>query len=120
MTASNGLPIALPSRLRRLAAGDRWFPTRGVGIISLTIPPLEIPAMTPRAFSLCIFTSFTLSAFAADPPTDIRELKLKEWQPRSMLVTKVHVIEKPKFPVIDIHNHLGTGKNFLTPQRVER
>lgn len=38
---------------------------------------------------------------------DIRELKLKDWQPRSMLVTKVTEITKPAFPVIDAHNHLG-------------
>nr|WP_295868321.1 amidohydrolase family protein [uncultured Chitinophaga sp.] len=35
------------------------------------------------------------------------ELKLLDWQPRSQLVTHVTHIEKPKFPVIDIHNHLG-------------
>lgn len=38
---------------------------------------------------------------------DIKELKLKDWQPRSMLVTKVTEITKPAFPVIDAHNHLG-------------
>ena len=58
-------------------------------------------------------------AVAADPPGDIRELKLRDWQPRSMMVTKTTIVEKPMFPVIDIHNHLGTGKGTLTPQRVE-
>lgn len=58
-------------------------------------------------------------AVAADPPGDIRELKLRDWQPRSMMVTKTTIVEKPLFPVIDIHNHLGTGKGTLTPQRVE-
>ena len=47
---------------------------------------------------------------AADPPADIRELKLRDWEPRSMMVTKTTVVEKPMFPVIDIHNHLGGGK----------
>jgi predicted TIM-barrel fold metal-dependent hydrolase len=75
--------------------------------------------MQSRIASVAVAALCALPAFAADPPTDIRELKLKDWQPRSMLVTKSHVIEKPKFPVIDIHNHLGTGKKFLTPQRVE-
>jgi predicted TIM-barrel fold metal-dependent hydrolase len=54
----------------------------------------------------------------ADPPADIRELKLRDWQPRSMLVTKTTVIEKPRYPVVDMHNHLGGGKGWLTPQRV--
>jgi predicted TIM-barrel fold metal-dependent hydrolase len=49
----------------------------------------------------------------------IRDLKLKDWQPRSMMVTKETYLEKPKYPVIDIHNHLGSGKGFLTPERVK-
>lgn len=51
---------------------------------------------------------------------DIRQLKLRDWQPRSMLVTRTSIRETPRFPAIDIHNHLGGGKDFLTPQRVER
>ena len=51
---------------------------------------------------------------------DIRELKLREWEPKSMLVTKSTILEKPRFPVIDIHNHLGGGKQFLTAERVQR
>lgn len=42
---------------------------------------------------------------------DIRELKLKDWQPRSMLKTKVTHVEKPAFPVIDVHNHLSRVKD---------
>lgn len=56
----------------------------------------------------------------ASADDDIRDLKLKEWQPRSMLVTKATVVETPRFPVIDIHNHLGGGKETLTAQRVAR
>ncbi len=49
---------------------------------------------------------------------DIRELKLRDWAPKSMLVTKVTQVEKPAFPAIDAHNHLGTGARFLTRERV--
>jgi predicted TIM-barrel fold metal-dependent hydrolase len=56
----------------------------------------------------------------AQAPTDIRSLKLRDWEPRSMMVTKVTVVEKPMFPVIDVHNHLGGGKGILTPGRVKR
>lgn len=49
---------------------------------------------------------------------DISELKLRDWQPRSMLKTKQSSIEKPAYPVFDVHNHLGGGKSTLTPQRV--
>lgn len=60
----------------------------------------------------------SLSALSAQD--DIRELKLKDWQPRSMLVTKQTVVETPRFPVIDIHNHLGGGAEYLTEERVAR
>src|SRR5262249_2276120 len=56
----------------------------------------------------------------AQPKDDIRDLKLRDWEPRSMMVTKTTIVEKPMFPVIDIHNHLGSGKATLTPERVER
>jgi len=64
---------------------------------------------------LCLGTLSTLRA-----QDDIRELKLKDWQPRSMLVTKQTVVETPRFPVIDIHNHLGGGAEYLTEERVAR
>ena len=53
----------------------------------------------------------------AQPKEDIRELKLRDWEPKSMMVTKTTVVEKPLFPVIDMHNHLGGGKDRLTPRR---
>lgn len=56
-------------------------------------------------------------ARAAEPGSDIRELRLKDWQPRAMLVTRVTEVNKPAFPAIDVHNHLG-GADRLTPQRV--
>ena len=55
---------------------------------------------------------------AAQEPQDIRTLKLKDWAPKSMLVVKETKLDKPKFPAIDMHNHLGGGKGFLTPDRV--
>jgi predicted TIM-barrel fold metal-dependent hydrolase len=36
------------------------------------------------------------------------------------MVTKTTIVEKPMFPVVDMHNHLGAGKQFLTAERVER
>ncbi len=42
---------------------------------------------------------------------DIRELKLKDWKPRSMLVTRTSNVERPAFPVIDVHNHLGETRD---------
>jgi predicted TIM-barrel fold metal-dependent hydrolase len=57
---------------------------------------------------------------SADPPGDIRELKVRDWEPRSMMVTKTTVVEKPLYPVIDMHNHLGGGKDRLKPEVVQR
>jgi predicted TIM-barrel fold metal-dependent hydrolase len=69
-------------------------------------------------FSVAAFSCLASALAVADPPSDIRELKLKDWTPKSMLVTKTTKLDKPMFPVIDEHNHLGTGKAFLTPERV--
>jgi hypothetical protein len=52
-----------------------------------------------------------LLAPASARADDIRELKLKDWQPRSMLVVKSTRIEKPAAPVIDAHNHLYSTKD---------
>jgi predicted TIM-barrel fold metal-dependent hydrolase len=49
---------------------------------------------------------------------DIRELKLRDWNPRPMLVVAEHEVELPRFPAIDVHNHLGSGAAFLTADRV--
>lgn len=38
---------------------------------------------------------------------DYSNIKLSEFTPRSKMVTKATVIDQPKFPVIDAHNHLG-------------
>lgn len=56
----------------------------------------------------------------ADEPEDIRELKLKDWQPKSMLVTPETKVDRPMFPAIDAHNHLGGGAKTLTAERVRR
>ena len=34
-------------------------------------------------------------------------MQLEEFRPRPMLVTKQTLIDKPRYPVIDVHNHLG-------------
>src|SRR5947209_20634129 len=58
-------------------------------------------------------------AFGEDPK-DIRELKLRDWQPRSMMAAKTTIVEKPRYPVFDVHNHLGGGKARLTAEVVQR
>lgn len=55
---------------------------------------------------------------AAGAEEDIRELKLRDWEPRSMLIVTAHEPEKPRYPAIDVHNHLGGGKQVLTADRV--
>src|SRR4030042_4403123 len=45
------------------------------------------------------------------PYAQSEDLRLLDWQPRSQLVVKETTILKPKFPVIDIHNHLGKLEN---------
>jgi predicted TIM-barrel fold metal-dependent hydrolase len=67
-----------------------------------------------------ILGALTQPRSPADPPENIRDLKLRDWEPKSMMVTKTTVVEKPMYPVIDIHNHLGGGKNRLRPEVVKR
>jgi predicted TIM-barrel fold metal-dependent hydrolase len=55
----------------------------------------------------------------AQEKDDIRELKLRDWEPRSMLATRVTEVARPAFPAVDVHNHLGGGKAVLTPERVK-
>jgi predicted TIM-barrel fold metal-dependent hydrolase len=69
---------------------------------------------------LFVLALTTGSARPAEPTGDIRELKLRDWQPRSMMATKTTLIEKPRYPVVDMHNHLGGGKGRLTPETVRR
>jgi len=45
--------------------------------------------------------------FSNDLVAQQGELKLMDWHPKSQLVVRETKILKPKFPVIDIHNHLG-------------
>lgn len=54
------------------------------------------------------------------PVEDIRDLKLRDWHPRSMLKTKVTRVNLPRYPIIDVHNHLGGGATTLTKERVRR
>jgi predicted TIM-barrel fold metal-dependent hydrolase len=73
-----------------------------------------------RRFTLlsALLASSTL-AVADEPKEDIRQLKLRDWEPKSMLVTKASTVLKPAFPLVDVHNHLGGGKDFLTADRVK-
>ncbi len=68
----------------------------------------------------CFVGSCAFGQDAGKSDGDIRELKLRDWQPRSMLKTKVTRVNKPAFPVIDVHNHLGGGAKTLTEERVKR
>src|SRR5690348_1832060 len=60
-----------------------------------------------------------VQAPTVQPKEDIRDLKLRDWQPKSMMVTKTTIVEKPLYPVVDMHNHLGGGKERLTPATVK-
>ena len=35
------------------------------------------------------------------------DLLLKDYRPRTMVVTEEHVVEKPKFPAVDANNLIG-------------
>lgn len=70
--------------------------------------------------SLSLLGLILAAGARAQDTGDIRELKLRDWQPRSMLKTHTSVVSQARFPAIDIHNHLGGGKRTLTPERVKK
>jgi predicted TIM-barrel fold metal-dependent hydrolase len=70
--------------------------------------------------SIIALSVVALASMQLATAQDIKELKLRDWHPRSMLITKTTEVPKPAFPVIDVHNHLGGGKAFLTAERVKR
>ncbi len=43
-----------------------------------------------------------------------QDLKLLDWKPTSQMVVSKTIVVHPKFPVIDIHNHLGDLENMET------
>ena len=53
----------------------------------------------------------TFSLFSKFSIAESDDLRLLDWQPGSQMVVKETKILKPKFPVIDIHNHLGNLEN---------
>ncbi len=55
----------------------------------------------------------TVTFFALYPALQAQtpDLKLMDWQPVSQLVVKQTEVLKPKYPVIDIHDHLGHLEN---------
>ena len=56
--------------------------------------------------TLLSFVAIATVPATASAEGDIKELKLRDWQPRSMLKTKITLVKRPRFPAIDVHNHL--------------
>ena len=73
--------------------------------------PAGVTRMIARSLTMVSVLVGAAIAAAADPPENIRDLKLRDWRPKSMMVTKVTPVERPMFPVVDMHNHLGSGKD---------
>jgi len=61
-----------------------------------------------RKISLGIFIGLIVTGLLQAQTAD---LKLVDWKPISQMKVKETKIEKAKFPVIDIHNHLGKLEN---------
>src|SRR5262245_47905852 len=59
---------------------------------------------------LCVLCASAVNSFCAEPEVAGRAVYvgdelLKDYRPRPQLVTKQSLIDKPKFPAIDIHCH---------------
>jgi predicted TIM-barrel fold metal-dependent hydrolase len=62
-----------------------------------------------RIAAFVILFSLTLSLYAQDK--SLGSLRLLDWKPKSQMVVHRTDITRAKFPVIDIHNHLGELEN---------
>lgn len=65
----------------------------------------------PHHHQLGIFLLLLFSPTLVFAQKEKGDLKLLDWRPRSQLVVKETIVMKPKFPVVDIHNHLGNLEN---------
>jgi predicted TIM-barrel fold metal-dependent hydrolase len=54
-----------------------------------------------------VIITFVLLVFSTHSIAENGDLKLLDWRPKSQLVVKETRVLKPRYPVIDIHNHLG-------------
>jgi uncharacterized protein len=59
-----------------------------------------------RTFTLFVFVVGTTAFGAEEIPDSVRAMKLVDYKPQSQLQVKQTLPEKPKFPVIDAHNHV--------------
>jgi len=53
-----------------------------------------------------------MDAARPDDPMTARDLRLADWQPQPALVVRETLVDRPRFPVVDIHNHVG---RWLSP-----
>ena len=63
--------------------------------------------ITAFRFLCTVITYFLFLIGSVYGQEDKGDLRLLDWRPKSQLVVKETVVLKPRFPVIDIHNHLG-------------
>src|SRR5712691_9720309 len=77
-----------------------WLARLAAGGAGLLLPRHASAAPHPRP----------QAAPAPAPAPEACLLALKDFQPRSMLHVAEHKVERARFPVIDIHTHLGWAK----------
>ena len=73
-----------------------WLESLGAGALALS--GATLPACSARR--------------AAQPATPTADLKLVDFQPKSMLHVPVTRVERAKFPVVDVHAHLSWAKDM--------
>jgi predicted TIM-barrel fold metal-dependent hydrolase len=69
-------------------------------------PPRRAPGSQPAAVE-----ARAAASQPAPAKPSIKDLRLGDWQPRSMLKVKQTRVDRPAFSVIDAHNHLGGAKD---------
>src|SRR5580704_8249346 len=79
-------------------------------------PIMPFPNTSRRSFLSGTAGAAGTAALATTPassqtpvqPLPTPKLELEDFQPKSMLVVPQHPIERAKYPVIDVHTHVGS------------
>ncbi len=88
-------------------------------VVSQQKEPTKAPANSPAAKPA---DDSDASESEEKKGEDIRDLKLRDWHPKTMVKVKQSHINRAAFPVIDVHNHLGGREpaKTLTEERIKK
>jgi len=92
--------------------------------MTMSCPSKAIPALVALALfgTLPVCASGQTGAKRGEGTDEKNDLLLRDFKPQSMLHVPVHNVQRARFPVIDVHNHVNdarsAGRERIPPARV--